>query len=333
MLGACLIVRDEAAVIADRVATLTAFVDEVVVYDTGSNDDTADRARAAGAVVVRGDWQDDFSRARNAALAVSSAAWVLSVDADEVVLVDSRALRTTLAESSAVDAFGVQIDQVDDAMVAGDRTRAVKLFRREVAQWVGRVHETVCSVSGRPLRLALLAEQTLTLSHTGYADPEQAAEKGRRNARIGLLELHDLAADVSPGELARVLLDLGRSLVACGQLQGAADAVTTVRTLPLPRSDPRWLQATDVLARLALADEQYPEVCLLADQLREAGAGVQYCDWLVAQALAQLGQFERAARILGSVTEVIDPAGRRHDPARLSELKTLMAALPTGKAC
>jgi glycosyltransferase involved in cell wall biosynthesis len=42
-------------------------VDEMVVLDTGSTDDSVARARAAGARVAHFTWVDDFSAARNAA--------------------------------------------------------------------------------------------------------------------------------------------------------------------------------------------------------------------------------------------------------------------------
>ncbi|MCA9624911.1 MAG: glycosyltransferase, partial [Myxococcales bacterium] len=45
--------KDEARFIAGVVSTMPSFVDEVVVIDDGSADDTGPRARAAGARVIR----------------------------------------------------------------------------------------------------------------------------------------------------------------------------------------------------------------------------------------------------------------------------------------
>jgi len=61
-----------------------AFADEVVVFDTSSNDGTQDAARAAGARVVATPFIN-FSQARNFALNHLTADWVLFVDADERV--------------------------------------------------------------------------------------------------------------------------------------------------------------------------------------------------------------------------------------------------------
>ena len=97
LLGASLIVRDEAGALPACLAALAGWVDEIVVYDTGSVDDSVEVARRAGATVIRGDWQDDFAAARNAALTHGSSSWVLVVDADERAVADPVALRRLLA--------------------------------------------------------------------------------------------------------------------------------------------------------------------------------------------------------------------------------------------
>ena len=81
----CLIARDEGDVIERCLESARPYVDEVVVVDTGSNDDTRGKAKACGAKVVVRTWTDDFSAARNAALAEATGEWLLVLDADEWV--------------------------------------------------------------------------------------------------------------------------------------------------------------------------------------------------------------------------------------------------------
>jgi glycosyltransferase involved in cell wall biosynthesis len=61
-------VRDESAFLADCLASLSGIVDETVVVDTGSTDDTPDIARSFGARLAHHRWADDFSQARNVSL-------------------------------------------------------------------------------------------------------------------------------------------------------------------------------------------------------------------------------------------------------------------------
>jgi hypothetical protein len=310
LLTACLIVRDESATILGCLDSLRDIADEVIVYDTGSMDKTVTLARIAGATVVQGHWDDDFARARNDALTHCTGEWVLSVDADEVLGADPAALTHLLATAGRVEAFLVPIAQ--NAGAENYVSHSVKLFRRSAVTWTGMVHERVVGIDGTALATASVPAEVLSLTHSGYANPALAHHKCRRNAAIGLVELRALNEESVPreDELVRVLLDLGRSLMGCGQAQGAADAFSAVRCMSLPHEDPRWLQATELLIRVALTDGKLVEGGELVAQLREAGARSDYCDWLAAQALAQLGQPEVALRMLNRVTELVDSAGR-----------------------
>ncbi|MDP9407840.1 MAG: glycosyltransferase, partial [Actinomycetota bacterium] len=73
LLAVNVIVRDEAAHLIACLASVREVADEVVVPDTGSRDGSVAVARAAGATVVEGRWEDDFAAARNVALEASSA--------------------------------------------------------------------------------------------------------------------------------------------------------------------------------------------------------------------------------------------------------------------
>ncbi len=79
----CLIARDEEATIGMAIKSVLALVDEVVLVDTGSRDNTRIIAEGYGARVVDVPWEDDFSAARNTALNEASCDWVLILDADE----------------------------------------------------------------------------------------------------------------------------------------------------------------------------------------------------------------------------------------------------------
>jgi tetratricopeptide (TPR) repeat protein len=323
-LVAALIVRDEADNLPGCVESLAGVVDEIRVLDTGSVDGTAELAAELGATVGRMVWCDDFAAARNAAQTGWSAEWVLSIDADERLVTDRKALRALLSRTDA-DILRVEIDNAHDEVAYTHRS--CRLYRPETTVWSGRVHEQPIGRSAQA-KVQLAPRATITLNHLGYADAATRVAKSVRNAELAQAALDALTAQgdrADPRVVARTLLDLGRSLVGAGREQAAVDAFEALREL-FPGT-PEWLQATDFLARLVLA-AGLDEVCLvLSEQLRAAGARGSYCDWLAAQALAQLGDVERAWRLLEGVSEVIDTADRRYDAVALHELIDLLAQL------
>jgi glycosyltransferase involved in cell wall biosynthesis len=86
-ISAVMIVKDEADFIEKCIKSIYEDVDEIVVVDTGSTDDTKSLAQACGDKVQVFDfeWCDDFSKARNFANEKATGDWCLSVDADEVI--------------------------------------------------------------------------------------------------------------------------------------------------------------------------------------------------------------------------------------------------------
>jgi hypothetical protein len=323
-LAGALIVRDEAANLPGCLASLVGVVDEVHVLDTGSTDGTAELAAELGAVVARTMWTDDFAAARNAAQSGWTAEWVLSIDADERLVVDRPALDALLAGTDA-DILHVEIDNAHDE--APYTHRSARLYRPDTTVWTGRVHEEPVGRSG-PAKVEIAPRSVIAVSHLGYADAARRTTKALRNAELAQAALDALATQgdrAEPQMVARALLDLGRSLVGAGRRQDAVDVFETLREL-FPGM-PEWLEATDFLARAVLAAGLDAACLVLVEQLRSAGARPSYCDWLAAQALAQLGEVDRAWHLLAGVDQVIDTAGRRYDPAALRELTDLVGQL------
>lgn len=100
MLAAIVLTYNEAKHLADCLASL-GWADEVLVFDSYSTDRTTEIARAAGARVAQRRF-DNYAGQRQAALAATTAEWVLFVDADERVPPELAAeIQTVLAGPEA----------------------------------------------------------------------------------------------------------------------------------------------------------------------------------------------------------------------------------------
>jgi glycosyltransferase involved in cell wall biosynthesis len=108
-LSVIIIAKDEADRIGAAIESV-GFAQEVVVFDSGSTDDTVGVARSMGATVIETDWPG-FVAQKNRAMAAASHDWVLSIDADERV---SPALAEAIVEalSGAPACRGYRVDRL-----------------------------------------------------------------------------------------------------------------------------------------------------------------------------------------------------------------------------
>ncbi|NJO18912.1 MAG: glycosyltransferase family 2 protein [Spirulinaceae cyanobacterium RM2_2_10] len=170
----CLIAKDERVDLPRCLASVQPHVDEMVVIDTGSGDDTPELAAQLGARVEYFTWCDDFAAARNYALAQVRTDWVLVLDADEELVVAAVNWRDALTQPLL--AYSLPLT---DAGNPHDLTPlwVPRLFRQHPdLRYVGNYHERLFYRGG-----ALPMTRTATLSdlgliHYGYS-PERLQDK------------------------------------------------------------------------------------------------------------------------------------------------------------
>ncbi|MFH0921107.1 MAG: glycosyltransferase, partial [Fibrobacterota bacterium] len=109
-LSLIMIVKNEEARLGNLLSDVQGLADEIIVADTGSDDRTREIAAAAGAQVFNIPWEDDFSKARNAALARAKGDFILWLDADDRVSAeDAKHIRSTVDKAGKNDVFTVEI--------------------------------------------------------------------------------------------------------------------------------------------------------------------------------------------------------------------------------
>jgi hypothetical protein len=185
-LALVMIARDAAPTIRRALESARAHVDRMIVLDTGSADDTPAIAKACGAEVSVFTWCDDFSAARNAALALSDAPWNLVLDSDEWIEGGAEALAALPAKG---DFLGiVRLDnRMDQPGLEGGSTAWLPRVLPRGVRYEGRIHEQPVGPT-RSVRL------DLRLGHDGYT-AANLARKADRNESLLMRELQDAPED------------------------------------------------------------------------------------------------------------------------------------------
>jgi len=251
-----MIVRNEAARIERALASVLPHVDEALVLDTGSTDDTVARAQAAGARVAHFQWVDDFSAARNAALDAANADWHVVLDADEWLADGAEAL-AALRHTAPTLVGALRVDSLDDG---GTTTQQASSWISRVlpgpVRYAGRVHE-------QPQHQLPVQRLAITLGHDGYMKVALAAKAGR-NRQLLEREVAEHPAD------PYAWYQLGKDHDVYGRYADALDCFERAEgLLPTDSPVPGWLHDLAVRQLHALKC-----VGRHADALRRAEAGL-----------------------------------------------------------
>lgn len=187
-LSICLIVKNETKNIAACLASLQSLDAELIVVDTGSEDNTIEQAQEAGAHVYHFPWINDFGAARNESLKMATGRWIMWVDADDRLPASEVSRLLQLVQEDADKGYGFIVKNTTDGGLTGSVFNQIRLFpNRKIFRFTGKVHEQILpSLQAANLPVDFL---NLTIHHTGYLSHEVMIEKQQRNLAILLHEL------------------------------------------------------------------------------------------------------------------------------------------------
>lgn len=178
-LSAVLIVRNEENTIKRCLESIKDYVDEIIVVDTGSTDNTILLSKDYTDKVFSFEWTDDFSEARNFGIENASSEYILSIDADEYLDNSAKQVLEQIFknQNKEYDAFFVEIvNFLDDGSTSNHW--AVRVFKNTL-RFSGTIHEEVISEN--------ILKLPLKIFHTGYLH-EVVLSKAKSERNIRLLE-------------------------------------------------------------------------------------------------------------------------------------------------
>ena len=178
-LSLVVIAKNESRCIKRCLESVQGIVDEMIVVDTGSDDDTKIIAQQCGAKVFDFKWQNDFSKARNYALDQSTGDWNLVLDADEwISKIDRSKLHELMNNEHCVGNIKIINEIHSDEECQYSILYLIRLFPKSV-RYKGAIHE-------QPISNLTKVDVPIEVYHDGYIDQNI---KAVRNTRYLLEEL------------------------------------------------------------------------------------------------------------------------------------------------
>lgn len=217
-LSIAMIVRNAADFLDETLESVRGIADEIVIVDTGSTDETTRIAYAHATKLIRRSWDDDFSTARNMALAAATGDWVLWLDAGETITPeDAQGLRRFIdgeADRQTAYALLIQVPQ-HGANIAGEQIARIRLIPNLPGiTYAGRIRESAeesldrlgVTLAGLPYRI-----------HRGVRehDPQRRLQRARRNVTLADLSIQE------NGPSAGMLNCIGDALQVLGNTEQA----------------------------------------------------------------------------------------------------------------
>ncbi|RYD03048.1 hypothetical protein N752_21800 [Desulforamulus aquiferis] len=205
----CLIVKNEEENLPRCLSSIKDYIDEIIIVDTGSEDNTIEIALSFGARVIEEAWQNNFSHARNVGLCQAKGEWILFLDADEEVMPNNLGQLRDLPSQTA-DGFFIQILNIDDK---GNTIKqsALRLFRNNpLHRFRGSIHEQIIDSILEHNPEAQFQHLDLIVKHTGYQG-KSITQKDKIQRNLNILNCEFEQGNQSPFLLFNLATEYLRS--------------------------------------------------------------------------------------------------------------------------
>ncbi len=143
IISLCMIVKNEELVLDRCLSSVKNLVDEIIIVDTGSTDDTKNIAKKYTDKIYDFEWADDFSLARNFAFSKASCKYIMWLDADDIVPQKTIKNLLKIKNSLSADTYMLTYE------IPISKNNSFSFYRERIikncdkAKWHGAVHECI----------------------------------------------------------------------------------------------------------------------------------------------------------------------------------------------
>lgn len=143
-----MIVKNEEQVVSRCLESIAEYVDEIIIVDTGSEDDTKEICARFTDKIYDFEWKDDFAAARNASFSYAMGDYIMWLDADDVISAENAKQLTDLKKTLSYKMpdvvmckYVISFDEKGQPLFSFFRERLLK--RVANFRWNGFVHECI----------------------------------------------------------------------------------------------------------------------------------------------------------------------------------------------
>lgn len=182
----CMIVKNEENNLERCLTSIAKLVDEIVIVDTGSIDNTYEIAKKFTSKVYKFKWENDFATARNFAASYATKNWILVLDADEYVEESNFKLFKKELFNIENKNLEILIPKIISFIGSNGDSTSINFHERiylnnRKNKYQREIHEELVSENFQVDR----AYCKLNIYHSGYLDTERKKKnKTERNMKI-----------------------------------------------------------------------------------------------------------------------------------------------------
>lgn len=147
-ISAVIITKNEEKYISDCISSILPVVDEVIILDSHSTDNTVKIAKELGTTVLSIKWKG-YADTKNLGHTEANHDWILSVDADEVLSPELQRSILDVKQAGLQPSMVYKFNRLNNYCGKWIRHAGwypdtkIRLFQRDNTYWEGNVHETL----------------------------------------------------------------------------------------------------------------------------------------------------------------------------------------------
>ncbi|MBC1487094.1 transcriptional anti-repressor GmaR [Listeria seeligeri] len=186
LISICMIVKNEAHILRQSLASFRKFTEEIIIVDTGSTDETKKIAKEFTDFVYDFEWTGNFSDARNFAATKATGKWIMAIDADECLEEESY---LKLKKQLKLQTESIYMAQI--ISFTGEKGRVTttnhmpRIYKNDgTICFRGVIHEQLEAVDKHSIEAGIA---DVKIYHYGYMS-EIVEKQGKSNRNLRLLE-------------------------------------------------------------------------------------------------------------------------------------------------